>query len=59
MILITGSSSYLGKNLINFFDKNNIKYLGIDKQKPYNLNCLEVDILNENLSLRLKKKLQK
>ncbi len=59
MILITGSSSYLGKNLINFFDKNNIKYLGIDKQKPYNINCLKVDILNENLSLRLKKKITK
>ena len=59
MILITGSSSYLGKNLIHFFEKNNIKYIGIDKRKPYNSNCIKLDILRENLLTSLKKKITK
>ena len=29
-ILVTGSSSYIGKNLINYFESNNIDYIGID-----------------------------
>ena len=33
MILITGSSGFVGSNLINFFLKKKIRYIGIDKIK--------------------------
>ena len=30
MILITGSTGYIGSHLANFFEKNKINYVGID-----------------------------
>jgi len=32
MILITGSSGYIGSEIVNEFEKRNIKYIGIDNQ---------------------------
>ena len=49
MILITGSSGFVGTNLINFFLRKKISFLGIDKIKsPYykNINFKKVDISN-------------
>ena len=33
-ILITGSSSYIGKNLINILEQKKIKFVGIDLKVP-------------------------
>ena len=44
MILITGSTGYIGSHLTNFFEKNKIKYVGID-----NLSySYKSNILNKN-----------
>ena len=43
-ILVTGSSSYIGKNLINFFEKNKIDYVGIDLLKPYTKKGIRINI---------------
>ena len=50
-ILITGSSSYIGKNLIQKLEdqKKNFKYIGIDRNKRSNKNCRGIDINNTNI----------
>ena len=55
-ILITGSSSYIGKNLINFLEKKKISYIGIDLCKPYTKKCFKVNILEKNIEKKIKKK---
>jgi len=59
MILITGSSSYIGKNLINFFEKKKTPYIGIDLKKPYTSKCIKADIVNDNLASKVKSKITK
>ena len=59
MILITGSSSYIGKNLIQYFEKKNISYMGIDIEKPYNNRCIQLDINKYFLLNKIKKKISK
>lgn len=56
-ILITGSSSYLGKNLIDFFEKKKIDYVGIDVCRPLNKNCKKIDILDPKIHLKLNHKI--
>ena len=56
-ILITGSSSYIGKNLINFFEENKIDYIGIDKAKPYTKKCLKLDIKSLKINTKIRKKI--
>ncbi len=58
-ILITGSSSYIGRNLIQKleYQKNFFKYIGIDKNKRFNKNCRVIDINNKNLDKLIKKKI--
>lgn len=56
-ILITGSSSYIGKNLINFLEKKKISYIGIDLCKPYTKKCFKVNILEKNIEKKIKKKI--
>ena len=56
-ILITGSSSYIGKNLITVFEKNKVDYVGIDISKPYTKKCFKIDIENPRLDLIIKKKI--
>ena len=33
MILITGSSGFIGSNFVNFFIKNKVKFYGLDKKR--------------------------
>jgi nucleoside-diphosphate-sugar epimerase len=56
-VLITGSSSYVGKNLISLLERKNIKYIGIDNKKPFNKNCLKIDIRNPNIYFLIKQKI--
>ena len=58
-ILITGSSSYIGRNLIQKLDnqKSFFKYVGIDKNKKLNQNCRIINIKNKNLNKLIKKKI--
>ena len=58
-ILITGSSSYIGKNLIQKLEdqKKNFKYIGIDRNKRFNKNCRVIDINNKKLDKIIKKKI--
>ena len=57
-ILVTGSSSYIGKNLINYFESNNIDYIGIDLLKPYTKKCIKININNQNINSKIKKKIK-
>ena len=57
-ILVTGSSSYIGKNLINYFENNNIDYIGIDLLKPYTKKCVKININNQNINSKIKKKIK-
>ena len=59
MILITGSSSYIGKQLINFFESKQIPYIGIDLNKPYTKRCIRADIFKDNLLKKIKNKISK
>jgi nucleoside-diphosphate-sugar epimerase len=43
-ILVTGSSSYLGINLIKYLEFKKKKYIGVDVAKPINKNCIKLDI---------------
>ena len=54
MILITGSSGFIGSNFINFFLKNKMKFHGIDKKKSKYLNFNNFSKIN----LTSKKKLE-
>ena len=38
MILITGSSGFIGSNFVNFFIKNKVKFYGLDKKKSHYIN---------------------
>lgn len=55
-ILITGSSSYIGKNLINILEQKKIKFVGIDLKVPKKKNYFSINILNYNKLNKLKKK---
>lgn len=57
MILLTGSSGFLGKNLIKKLKKEKIKFIGIDSNKPssQSKNCFKKDINDENLKKFIKK----
>tara|TARA_B100000787_G_scaffold107525_1_gene79810 strand:+ start:6522 stop:7388 length:867 start_codon:yes stop_codon:yes gene_type:complete len=57
-ILVTGSSSYIGKNLINYFEKNKIDYVGIDLLKPYTKKCIRINIEDSKINLKIKKKIK-
>ena len=38
MILITGSSGFIGSNFVNFFIKNKVKFYGLDKKESHYIN---------------------
>ena len=57
-ILVTGSSSYIGKNLINYFEKERIDYIGIDLLKPYTKKCFRISIEDANIDLKINKKIK-
>lgn len=57
-ILLTGSSSYIGKNLINYFENNNIDYIGIDLLKPYTKKCIKININDQNIDFKIKKQIK-
>ena len=54
MILITGSSGFIGSNFVNFFIKNKIKFHGLDKKESHYLNFNNFSKIN----LTDKKKLE-
>ena len=56
-ILITGSSSYLGLNLIKYLESRNKEYIGMDISKPLNKHCIKLDIQDENLEKKIKNKI--
>ena len=47
-ILITGSSSYIGKNLIAKLNKNKSKFIGIDLKKNKSENLFKIDITKKD-----------
>ena len=55
-ILITGSSSYLGSNLIKYLESKNKEYIGIDISKPINKHCVKLDIQDKELHKKIKNK---
>lgn len=55
-ILITGSSSYIGKNLINILEQKKIKFVGIDLKVPKKKNYFSINILDYNKLNKLKNK---
>jgi nucleoside-diphosphate-sugar epimerase len=55
-ILITGSSSYIGINLIKFLKSEKKKYFGVDITKPADRNCIKLDILDKNFYKKIRKK---
>ena len=57
-ILVTGPSSYIGKNLINYFEKNEIDYVGIDLLKPYTKKCIRINIEDSKINSKIKKKIK-
>jgi len=50
-ILITGSSGYIGKNLINYLKKEKENYIFLSKS--FVKNCIECDLSNQNDVLNL------
>ena len=54
-ILITGSSSYIGKNLIKKLEEKKIKFIGIDLKVPKKANYFAIDILNNKKLDKLSK----
>ena len=63
MILITGSTGYIGSHICLFFDKNKIDYIGIDNQSySYKKNVfnkkkqLKIDISDEKKILKILQK---
>jgi nucleoside-diphosphate-sugar epimerase len=55
-ILVTGSSSYLGVNLIKYLELKKKKYLGVDIVNPKNKNCIKLDIQDKNFCKKIGKK---
>jgi UDP-glucose 4-epimerase len=62
MILITGSSGYIGSEIVNEFEKRNIKYIGIDSQiysSPKNIvnkkKYIKIDISNSKIKNLIQK----
>ena len=61
MILITGSSGFIGSNFVNYFLKNKIKFYGVDKVKSKYLkfqNFSKIDLIDKNKLEKLFKKLK-
>ncbi len=61
MILITGSSGFIGSNFIEYFLKKNIKFFGVDKNKnPYFKfkSFKKINLNNKNSVLKLFKKIR-
>lgn len=54
-ILITGSSSYIGKNLIKKLEEKKIKFIGVDLKVPKKANYFAIDILNNKKLDKLSK----
>jgi nucleoside-diphosphate-sugar epimerase len=57
-ILVTGSSSYIGKSLINYFENKKIDYIGIDLLKPYTKKCIKINIEDSKINSKIKKKIK-
>tara|TARA_X000000368_G_scaffold407872_1_gene387828 strand:- start:171 stop:1100 length:930 start_codon:yes stop_codon:yes gene_type:complete len=62
MILITGSSGYIGSEIANYFEQKNIKYIGIDSHiysSPKNIinkkRHVKIDISNNKIKDLIKK----
>ena len=60
MILLTGSSGYIGSHISHIFEKNKIKYIGIDDLSKSSIKnvvnkkrFLKLDYGNENEILKL------
>jgi nucleoside-diphosphate-sugar epimerase len=52
-ILVTGSSSYLGINLIKYLELKKKLYIGVDIAKPINNNCIKLDIQDKNFCKKI------
>nr|ELR5041585.1 NAD-dependent epimerase/dehydratase family protein [Providencia stuartii] len=55
-IIVTGSSGFIGGNLINFLNKKNIETFGISRREsPYNTNVFNIKYIDltvdENIDL--------
>ena len=59
MILITGSSGFIGSNFVNFFLKNKIKFHGIDKKKSKYIKFNDFSKINLTNKEKLKKLFKK
>ena len=57
-ILITGSSSFIGKHLIDKFKQKNIKFIGIDTKNINSKNCYKINICDKNLHKKIKQKIK-
>tara|TARA_B100001063_G_C16701140_1_gene522628 strand:- start:53 stop:916 length:864 start_codon:yes stop_codon:yes gene_type:complete len=53
-ILITGSSSFIGKKLIARLKQKKIKFIGIDSKKVNMKNCFKINICDNNLNKKIK-----
>ena len=49
MILLTGSAGYIGSHISHIFEKNKIKYIGIDNLSKSSIN----NIINKKRFLKL------
>lgn len=57
-VLVTGSSSYIGKSLINYLEDKKIDYIGIDLLKPYTKKCIKINIEDPKINSKIKKKIK-
>ena len=55
-ILVTGSSSYLGVNLIKYLELKKINYIGVDIANPINKNCIKLDIQDKKFFKKIHNK---
>ncbi len=46
-IIIAGCNGYIGNELSNQLENNNINYIGIDKTKPKNNNCYQFNLVDK------------
>tara|TARA_B100000029_G_C17608174_1_gene968187 strand:+ start:2266 stop:3132 length:867 start_codon:yes stop_codon:yes gene_type:complete len=53
-ILITGSSSFIGKKLITRLKQKKIRFIGIDSKKVNIKNCFKINICDKNLNKKIK-----